>query len=63
MTEGTISADAVSAPKKLCLEFSWKEDIGLLTHEQSIALLNKENAALDRADSVVIKELELAAYI
>lgn len=63
MTEGAISTDAVSAPKKLCLEFSWKEDIDLLTHGQTIALLNKEIAAFDRADSVVTRELELAAYI
>ena len=63
MTEGVMPTNAVSAPRKLCYEFSWKEDIDLLTHEQTKALLNKEIAAVDPVDAVVAKELELAAYI
>lgn len=63
MTEGVMSANAISAPRKLCLEFSWKEDIDLLTPKETKELLKQGVAAVDRVDPVVAKELELAAFI
>lgn len=63
MTEGVMPNDSVPASKKLCFGISWKEDIDLLTHEQTKALLKKGTPFVERVGSVGAKELELAAYI
>lgn len=63
MTTGNVLSDSVTNVRKLCFQPSWKEDIDLITREQAMTVFKRTSDSVKHVDPVVIRELELAAFV